>query len=406
MDLRTRLIAPSFNLLKDGMIGDFDLDALVKRLLLFETYIIDSQGLTEIPHLIQAFTLDGLFMLLEAGVLKLNCSFSDTGSLSSSESVGETSSKAMPSPFRYKFVTVEPAEINEYVNLLLQDIEPGLKLTSRQTIRLRRAIYSSLERPDSNIDSLALKATREEMTLSTQILKSATVITLYKYLGIRAKLEDIEIFIQFDSDNNFKAESNIQNYFGLDQPTTHQVIERSCLAIARRNDRVEQMRRFSALTGFSDLDLPIFSEKLDFLVSTLSPDVQEHRFHRVLELTGLPQIKDVAKTRIDVRQLLKIKDSVECAQFRQWLATTDAMSDEEINQQIHSFSKIVGRIIGGEAGQNIRFLITNAIGFVPVVGPVISVPLSILDKFLIDKVFPRSGITAFVDEMYPSLFKN
>jgi len=53
LDLRTRLVAPSFNLLSDGRIGDFDLDALIKRLLLFETYIIDSYGLTEIPHLVQ-----------------------------------------------------------------------------------------------------------------------------------------------------------------------------------------------------------------------------------------------------------------------------------------------------------------------------------------------------------------
>ena len=393
MDLRTRLIAPSFHLQADGRIGDFNFDALIKRLLLFETYILDSHGLTEIPLLMQAFEIDGLFGLLESGALKINCSFSHTGSLTSS---GENV------PFQYKFVTMEPAEINEYVNLLLREIEPRLELTARQTIHLRRAVYNSLEKPIDKKDSLALTAMRDELTSSTQLLKSALVIALYKRLGIRGTTSAIDVAVKFDSENDFRVESNIQKSFDLDKLTAHKIIEASCLAIARRNDRIEQMKRFSALTGFSDIDLPIFGEKLEFLASAISPDIDQNRFQRVLELTGLPQITDV---RIDAKQLLKVRDSVECSEFRRWLTTTDAMSDDEIIHQIRSFSNIVGRIIGGEVGQNIRFLITNGIGFVPVIGQVISIPLSILDHFLIEKFFPRTGVSAFIDDMYPSLFE-
>jgi len=345
-------------------------------------------------------------LLLESGALKINCSFSHTGSLSPSGFVGESSRKELGSPFRYKFVTTEPAEINEYVNLLLQDIEPRIELTSRQTVHLRKAIYSSLERPGSDTDSSALKTTRVELTSSTQLLKSAVVIAMNKRLGIQAAPSDIEVAIEFDSDNDFKAESNIQKRFDINQLTAHQIVESSCLAIAKRNDRIEQMRKFSSLTGFSDIDLPIFGEKLEFLASALSPDVQENRFQRVVELAGLPQIEDMQKTRIDAKQLLKIRESVECTEFRQWLTTTDAMSDDEVVHQIRSFSKIVGRLIGGETGQNVRFLITNGVGFVPVVGQLISIPLSILDQFLIDNIFPRSGVAAFIDDMYPSIFEN
>ena len=396
MDLRARLIAPSFHLQADGRIGDFNFDALIKRLLLFETYILDSHGLIEIPPLVQALEIEGLFRLLESGALKINCSFSHTGSLTSSEE---------NVPFQYKFVTMEPAEINEYVNLLLQEIEPQLKLTARQTVHLRRAVYNSLEKPIDKKDSIALTAMRDELTSSTQPLKSALVIALYKRLGIRGTTSAIEVAVKFDSENDFRVESNIQNSFDLDKLTAHKLIEASCLAIARRNDRIEQMKRFSALTGFSDIDLPIFGERLEFLASAISPDIDENRFQRVLELTGLPQITDAQNVRIDAKQLLKVRDSIECSEFRRWLTTTDAMSDNEIIHQIRSFSNIVGRIIGGEVGQNIRFLITNGIGFVPVIGPVISIPLSILDHFLIEKFFPRTGVSAFIDDMYPSLFE-
>lgn len=400
MDLRTRLIAPSFRFQSDGRIGDFNLDAFIKCLLLFETYIIDSQGLTEIPYLVKAFTIDGLFLLLETGAIKLNCSFSHTGSLSSSVLPGQK----VHFPFHYKFVTMEPAEINEYVNSLLKKIEPGMELTSRQTVHLRKAIYSSLERPEGNTDSFALKAMRNEIASSTQLLKSAMIIAMYKRSGVRVTPEDIEVAVQFDSENDFKAESNIQKRFDFDQLAAHQIIESSCLAIAKRNDRIEQMRKFSALTGFSDIDLPIFGDKLSFLASAITPNVDEKRFQRVIELNGLPQIKNDDNVHINAKKLLEIRESTESKEFRHWLATTDGMSDAEIVEQVRSLSKTIGRFIGGEAGQNIRFLITNSVGFIPIIGTAISMSLSILDHFLLDKFFPRSGVAAFIGDMYPSLF--
>ena len=41
-------------------------------------------------------------------------------------------------------------------------------------------------------------------------------------------------------------------------------------------------------------------------------------------------------------------------EFRYWLATTDGMSDTEIVNQF-VLSKTIGRLIGGETGQNIVF---------------------------------------------------
>jgi hypothetical protein len=401
MDLRTRLIAPTFRQLPDGKVGDFDLDSLVKRIILFETYIIDSQGLTELPHLVRVFTFDGLLNLFESGALKLNCSFSITGSMSSS---GSNAAKRLQDLFRYTFITTEPAELNEYVNLLLQKIEPMLGLkSSRQIVRFRKAIYSSLEHPKDE-SGFAIKATQGEFASSPNLLKSALVIALRKSVGIHIAPTDIEIIIRSTSENDFSAESNIHQKFGINRFVVHQVIENACLAIAKRNDRIEQMKRFSALTGFSDIDIPIFGDKLEFLASVLSPSSDEKRFQRVIELAGLPQL-DNRTTSIDAKQLLSIRQSTEAREFRQWLSITDALSDADIIHQVRSLSKTIGRVIGGTLGRNIRFLLTNGVGFIPVAGSIASIPLSILDQFILDKIFPRSGISAFVDEMYPSLFE-
>ena len=68
------------------------------------------------------------------------------------------------------------------------------------------------------------------------------------------------------------------------------LLSSACLAIAKHNDRIEKMRAYSALSGFNDIDIPVFGEKLAFLASAVNPGVEEERFQRVIELNGLPQI--------------------------------------------------------------------------------------------------------------------
>lgn len=405
MDLRTRLIAPSF-LTLDSNKRIFDFDSLLKRIILFETYIIDSEGLAEIPHLIRLFGFDGFLAILESGAVKLNCFVKTTASLGSNYFINEPPSNKIRPPMHYSFVETSTGNLYYNLNLSFKRIEPEINVSSRQLVRLRRAIYSALENPKEDENNFSIKSTKNDLVLYPDLLSKALTIAIKNQFNAQIDFQDINVDVQYETEHDFHVNSNIQKLADFDISTTHKIIEKACLAIAKRNDRIEKMRAYSALSGFNDIDIPIFGEKLDFLASAINPNVDEKRFQRVIELTGLPAIKDDQNVNIDAKQLLKIRDSVECIEFRQWLATTDALSDAEVIGQVRSLSKNIGRIFGSETGQNIRFLITNGIGYVPVIGPLVSIPLSILDHFLLEKIFPRSGISAFVDEMYPSIFEN
>ena len=50
-----------------------------------------------------------------------------------------------------------------------------------------------------------------------------------------------------------------------------------------------------------------------------------------------------------------------------------------------------------------RFLVTTAVGFVAPVLPAALV--NVVDQFVVDKILPRSGIAAFVNELCPSIFE-
>ena len=78
---------------------------------------------------------------------------------------------------------------------------------------------------------------------------------------------------------------------------------------------------------------------------------------------------------------------------------------------ITNIPRYVGKGFGNRAyihtknSDNLRFWITTGIGFIPVVGNVISIAVGLLDQFLIDKILPHSGTASFINVLYPSIFK-
>ena len=402
MNLRTRLIAPLLQTTSTEK-DLFDVDALIKRLSLFETYIIDSKNLQEIPFLIRTFGFDGLIEIFKAGFLKLNSLVMTTGSLGPTLFVGEAPTDKTRPLFHYSFAKVNTGDMHHNLNLAFQRIEPEMDLSSRQYVRLRRTIYSALEKPlDKELGTL--DSTKNDLLHSPKLLLLALSIATQKHLNIKIDQQAIDVELEYDSENDFHVKSNLGKLLSVEPQKTHKIIETACLAIAKRNDRIGQMQNFSALSGFKDIEVPVFGEKLAFLATELKTETDEKRFQRVIELVGLPQIDNKIHLKINARTLIKIRETTEAKEFRYWLAKMDGLSELEIQKQVHSVSNTIGSLVGGKAGKNIRFLITNGIGFVPVIGPIISTPLSLLDHFVLDKIFPRSGVTAFIDEMYPSIF--
>jgi len=61
---------------------------------------------------------------------------------------------------------------------------------------------------------------------------------------------------------------------------------------------------------------------------------------------------------------------------------------------------------GRNPGRAVRLLTTTGIGAIPGVGLVAGFAASIVDAFLLEKVLPRSGVVAFLSDLYPSVFED
>jgi hypothetical protein len=276
-----------------------------------------------------------------------------------------------------------------------------MALTNRQERTLRKALYDCLTPTDDSQGEMALRSTRQEIPQNHELLALTCSMAAKKMLGKDIPRSEIAVSPTALTDNDYRVDSNLQSKFHLGQLDSHRVIESGILAIAQRNDRIEQMQRHSALSGFSEDELPVFGEKLSFLEESLSPEAHERRIRRVIELRGLPRIPSDQPISIDAKRILELRESPECIQFRRWLSSTDDISDEEISSLSTSVISRIGGFIRTGAGRVMRFLVTTGAGVIPPLG----LPLSAADQFLLERIFPSPGPIAFVDTIYPSLFK-
>jgi hypothetical protein len=163
------------------------------------------------------------------------------------------------------------------------------------------------------------------------------------------------------------------------------------------------MKVYSALSGYRDEELPLFRHKLDFLAEATSSQPRERGFQRVLDIAGLPEFS--TSDAINVDKLLKVRESTEAREFREWLGSIGNAHEKEIKERVEGLRVKVGLAISGTVGKVVRCLVTSGLGFVPG-QEVHALALTLVDQFLLDKLLPRSGVAAFVHELYPSIFRS
>ena len=119
----------------------------------------------------------------------------------------------------------------------------------------------------------------------------------------------------------------------------------------------------------------------------------------MLSIVGLPEIS--SDSQINMLKLLEIRDEPEALEFRAWLTDLSKFSDKDIRDRLASFNAKLGLAVQTTTGKALRFLFTTAAG---VLHPIAGIALGVLDQFAWDRFARRSGVAAFIHELYPSIF--
>ncbi len=383
MDLRARLIGPFATAEGDRDKPDVDVRALVHRLLLFDKYILESNRLTEFPHLVSVFGFDGTMALLKSADIQVHCDALTIGQVGQLSVLESRVKKGLLPLGSYAFSTIKIADRKQYIHLNMQHIERIDSLNSKQVRKLKHALSEKVLDPPADAGILTVSQLKQDLTQNSPVIAVSTAQALTKKLGRQVDPSDFSIKVHQIDESDFRVDSDLSLRFGLNEREAHDTIEAALLAVAGLNQRLEYMQTYQAVTGFREGELSVFENKLAFLGRQLAPEVQEERFKRVLTITGMPDAGE-APGEINMSQLLEIRQSDESRRFREWLRSTDQQSDEQIREQFHPVREKLKGFYRSGAGAGIT---------------------SVLDTFVLERVIPQPGPTSFLSNLYPSIFK-
>jgi len=373
-----------------------DVSSLLRRLILFDDVVIKSFRLREIPTLVRAFGKTGLADLLKSGTLKLACEFTV---LAGDFSRGGIRSNPLE---HFSFGIVDIADREGILKSELRASQGVPGLNNRERSALEELVWSALVRPHGTYGKDLLAQVEADLRANTPALKAALVEQLRQQTYAPAATTQVTIAVVEPSARVFKINNNLTGALGFSPEKAHGLLQSAVFAVANLNHRLGEMEAYSAITGFSESEAPLLFGKLAGILEPLNPAVSEEQFKRVVQIAGLPDLNGTV--RIDVDALLKIRDSAECREFREWLTTLPDVSDAEIKHMVAGLRAKLTTIFSGTVGRAVRFAATTGVGLVPGAGLVLGPVASAIDSFLIDRVLPRSGIVAFLAVKYPSLF--
>ncbi len=402
MDFYNSLFGLCSNPKYEGETDFFDLQSLVNKLLLFDTFILYSPNLREIPCLVKAFGFEGTLALLSSGALRISCEVRLVSQ------VGQTDflvpgGKALPLG-SYSVLYGYADDRRKWISAQLKKVGTPA-LNNNQIKKLKQAVVEALEKNYlQDYDSEVLQQTNNDLA-SNRGIKLATAIALEKEKGIKAKPDDFSIRLHQTDEQHFRVETNLVETFSLDEVEVHKVVEKAVLGIAGLNQRIAEMKVHNALSGFLESETPLFGDKLEFLVRACDPNKTEENFNRVFRLKEFPDVMVDSSPKVDIEKLLEVRSSKEIREFREWLRKIDTASDSEIIDQLNSLRSKLGVFAQGKAGKTSRLVLSTLAGFVPGVGTLVGLGLGTVDTFLLEKILPYSGIVAFVDKLYPSIFQ-
>jgi hypothetical protein len=235
--------------------------------------------------------------------------------------------------------------------------------------------------------------------------KSPGIKSAVRFRLPKARISDFDLEFEEVANLGFRAHTDLAAKAGISDQAAHDVLQAAFAGLANLDQRVGEMRGYEALSGFSEEEIVVFTDKCDFLMREMNPQLVERSFERVLQIVGFPDpIVDGSTRVVQISKLLKVRQTDECKEFRAWLSTVHNASDAEIRERVTGVRAKLSEFIHSSSGKTVRVLTAAGIGLIPHFGIPAGLALGFGDAFLIDRVLPRSGVVSFLSNLYPSIF--
>lgn len=390
MDTRERILLPLHRAPKPNEPIELAVDVapLFLHLLLFETVILRSIRLTDVAGLVRALGARQTIWLLDAGCVAIRVGVEHIGSFGAKESSVRLINMYTPDPEQ---------ELSQAMDEALGPL--GLNLHLKQ--RLKKSIAARRLTSDpahAGFGAVAVQETFKEAVANGDTFKRALVRCAETH-GNGLTIPDGAIRCELDDGGLRFDASGVRG----DAAVVGNVVRRACLAVCRLNEEFGRMQRDDAVTALDDESTALMDKKLEFLWRNQDPERRTGTFGRVLSAVDLPDFEAAVNAKgVNVDRFLKVRETPECREFRAFLNNAEKLDENELKDRAKSLRALIGEAAQTTVGKGLRFLATTGVG---VLNPAAGVGASVFDTFLVEKLFPRSGVVTFVGKQYPTIFK-
>lgn len=369
---------------------------LLRNLILFDHFTMHTVKLRELPDFMSAFGIESTIDLFKSGALTISPDFV---SFAADVSFGDQ----RPKPYELSLGRIN--SIRRYsVGQNLQDVTELMPtaISAKDRDRLFEAATAAFsdEPPPYGIEA-QLQA-KNDFLATPIVLKTAVALRLRQVYGLAITANDF-ILVMRDEGRHLRAETNLAELCRLTDKEVHSVVGMSMVAVAHLNLRLEEMKMHESVSGFQADELALFEARTRFLLERQNCEATDRQFRRIVSLLNLPEIPTSGQLNVD--EFLKLRESADCADFREWLSASEEWSDREITDRVKSVRAAFARYYQGLGGKTVRLLVSTGLGVIPLVGTAAGFVISALDTFLLDKILRPSGAISFISSSYPSLFE-
>ncbi len=377
-----------------------DINSLVMRLLLFDHYTIDSPLMRDLALITQNFGIQGAEDLLKSGVISIHTDaismaiMERTDELGHRKAVNYQTNQLLPYN-HYDPIVIQPADRDDYLESGFSNIDK-LSFSSAELSSYKNAILDTVIKREQSIGMVP--EAKEAIGGSNEIAKSAVLLALSDRGHAIPNPAALQVTFYLDGPNIISAESNIRELVAMNNYEQHKVLESAILKIYAYFQRIGLMKEYNSIAWFNDQDSTLLRKNVQLISDTIASNTQEEQFTRIVELKNLPLLDN--EQQIDVHQLLRLRDSRECKEFREWLKTNDAKSDADILAEVNSLRQAFARALTSRRSKTARFIMAGAIG---TVNPAAGAILGAVDFFLIDELLKESGPISFINNSLPEL---
>src|SRR5216683_1301802 len=357
MDIGRRLIGNSA-VVSGGKVTSVDISGLVRRLLLFDKYVLTSVRLQEFPVLARQLGDGALRDLLDLKLIEIRCECLQLTQIGQSGLFGDPILPALS----YKFNWIDMHDRQKYIHDCLQDMHDSSGLRHKEVLKIKRSIVDSIRQLPPEVRPALFPPFRNELLNNSPLVRRSIELSIKKSRGL-TEVVPFSLRIHEDAEDTYTVETDLAEKLKIETIEAHKIVEAGLLGVSALTQAIGEMKAYSAISGFRHEELPLFRDKLDFLTEAVSSSSKEGALQRVLTIAGIPELPD--DTTLNVEKFAKLRESSETREFRDWLANIGSATDAEIRDKVSGFKNTAALFLTRPSVKKIKVLALTAASFVP-----------------------------------------